>query len=146
MRSYLIQDDRVVVLTSASAADKSKLVQSLKDLDQVRFPVPRLLTIWNALPGAEPIKRFTSRTVAVKRLWAAFEALPITSSRTTSKQAKLVAMLQRPSGASMDQLTTATGWQAHSVRGLMSGVLRKKLKMNVASVMEGSRRIYRIAA
>lgn len=48
-----------------------------------------------------------------------------------SKQARLISLLQAKAGATIDQMITLTGWQAHTVRGTISGVLRKKLGLNV---------------
>lgn len=45
----------------------------------------------------------------------------------TTKQSRLIELLQRPAGANLTDLIDATGWQAHSVRGVISGILRKKL-------------------
>lgn len=63
-----------------------------------------------------------------------------------SKQETLLGLLRRPDGATISQLTKATGWQAHSVRGVMSGVLKKKLGLTIKSdkVKDGER-TYRIA-
>lgn len=63
-----------------------------------------------------------------------------------SKQAMLIALLKRPAGASMEEMTKITGWQQHSVRGVLSGVLKKKLGLSLSSVQEGRGRIYRIGA
>jgi hypothetical protein len=147
MRCYLISDTQITVLSSAPASVPidTVIVNAVSDLDQNRFPVIRLVELWNGLSGAEPIRRFRDRHAALKRLWAAMEALPISSSRTDSKQAQLIALLRRPSGASIDELISATGWQPHSVRGVLSGVVRKKLGLNVVSVRDGNSRTYRIA-
>jgi hypothetical protein len=65
--------------------------------------------------------------------------------RTETKQALLIAMLQRPDGATMAEIIAATGWQAHSARGAMSGALGKKLGLAVVSAKEDARgRVYRI--
>ena len=148
MRCYLIRDTHVTVLTAlpSKVSDDAIVIESIKALDARRFPIPRLIALWNALPGASPVKRFADRPAAIKRLWAALEILPISSSRTDSKQAKLIGLLQRPEGASMEDLMKTTGWQAHSVRGLLSGVLRKKLGLEVSLVADGNSRIYRIGA
>lgn len=62
-----------------------------------------------------------------------------------SKQAQLIAPLRAPAGASIAQLTSATGRQAHSVRGTISGLLRKRMGLNVCSATDGSgTRTYRI--
>jgi len=64
--------------------------------------------------------------------------------RTGTKQAMLIEMLQRPEGATMEQIIGATGWQAHTARGTMSGALRKKLGLVVTSEKEaGKSRVYR---
>ncbi|MBL0143843.1 MAG: DUF3489 domain-containing protein [Betaproteobacteria bacterium] len=67
--------------------------------------------------------------------------------RENSKQATVIGMLQRPEGATVQQICEATGWQAHTVRGTFAGALKKKLGFNVVSdKAQGGERIYRIAA
>jgi Protein of unknown function (DUF3489) len=62
-----------------------------------------------------------------------------------SKTAKILALLQRPGGASLQELKKATGWQPHSVRGFLSGVLKKKMGLHVRSVARGDdERTYRV--
>jgi hypothetical protein len=64
-----------------------------------------------------------------------------------TKQALLVDLLKRKTGATIDEVTKATGWQAHSVRGAISGTLKKKLGLSVESkVVEGRGRVYQIPA
>lgn len=63
-----------------------------------------------------------------------------------SKQAKLIALLERPEGATIDDLMKATGWQAHSVRGVMSGALKKRLGLTITSEKGENGRTYRVAA
>jgi hypothetical protein len=67
------------------------------------------------------------------------------ASRTGSKQARLVALLRHAKGASIAEMVKATGWQAHSVRGVMSGVLKKKLGLTITSTKEERGRVYRVA-
>lgn len=63
----------------------------------------------------------------------------------TTKQGQLIDLLKQWAGASLADLMSATGWQAHSVRGVISGVLRKRLQLPVISeTVDGTRR-YRIA-
>lgn len=63
----------------------------------------------------------------------------------TSKQARLISMLNASSGATLEQMMNLTGWQAHTVRGAISGVLRKRLGLNVVCDAAGSEaRRYRI--
>ena len=59
-----------------------------------------------------------------------------------SKADLLIGLLKREEGASIDELTAASGWQAHSVRGFISGTLKKRLGMTVTSAKDttGTRR------
>ena len=55
-------------------------------------------------------------------------------------------MLRAPDGATIEEITAATGWQAHTVRGAIAGALKKKLRLEVSSEkVEGRGRVYRIA-
>jgi hypothetical protein len=58
----------------------------------------------------------------------------------------VIAMLRRPEGATVDEVASATGWQRHTVRGVFSGTLKKKLGLTLASAKEERGRVYRIAA
>jgi len=69
------------------------------------------------------------------------------STRADSKQAKLVEMLKRTDGASIDEIAKAFDWQPHTVRGAIAGALKKKLGLDVTSEkIEGRGRVYRVAA
>ena len=62
-----------------------------------------------------------------------------------SKIARIVALLERPQGATLADLMAVTGWQAHSVRGAIAGAIKKKLGATVLSEKTGETRTYRIA-
>lgn len=67
------------------------------------------------------------------------------SIRTGTKQATIIALLQRPEGASINEIVEATGWAQHSARGMISGGLKKKLGFDVATTSDEQRgRIYHI--
>ncbi len=68
-----------------------------------------------------------------------------TSARDGTKRAILIEMLSRAKGATIEEMAAKTGWQTHSVRGAISGTLKKKLGLAVTSEkVEGSGRVYRI--
>lgn len=66
--------------------------------------------------------------------------------RQPTKLTTIIGLLKRPDGASMAELTDATGWQPHSVRGAVSGSLKKQLKLDVVSEQTAAGRVYRIPA
>jgi hypothetical protein len=67
--------------------------------------------------------------------------------RSGSKTAKILDLLKRPGGASLNQIMKATEWQAHSVRGFISGTLGRKMGLKVVSVKtEDGARTYSVKA
>ena len=65
--------------------------------------------------------------------------------RAGTKQAQIIALLQRPEGASIAEIVEATGWQAHSARGMISGMLKKKLGLPItAGRGEGRGTVYQL--
>ena len=67
------------------------------------------------------------------------------TTREGTKQAVLIDQLKRPEGATLSQMTKATNWQVHTVRGAMAGALKKKLGLEITSEKQpGTDRIYRI--
>ena len=99
-----------------------------------------LLALWNALPGVEKRKRVGDRDALIDQLWSAIETLPDpdqqSDTKRPSKQGAVIAMLQRPQGATVDEVASAMGWQRHTVRGHFSGTLKKKLGLTLASATE----------
>lgn len=68
------------------------------------------------------------------------------SRKPKTKLAQLEAMLRRPNGATIEQISKSLVWQAHSVRGAMSGALKKKQGLTITSEKtDDGRRLYRIA-
>lgn len=122
----------------------------------------------------KPVKKFTDRKTAVARIWKAVQALTPTpapqaapvapkkakatkeakpkddatgpkGAREGSKKAIVLDMLKRPAGATLADIMSATGWQAHSVRGFISGSLSKKMGISVESFKsESGDRAYRV--
>ena len=62
--------------------------------------------------------------------------------RTGTKQALMIEMLKRPEGATVEQITAATGWQHHTIRGAISGALKKKLGLIVEARRSPVRRAH----
>jgi hypothetical protein len=104
----------------------------------------------NALPGVERRKKVGDRDVLIDQLWSAIEMLPEPEPqpdpKRPSKQDVVIAMLRRPEGATIDEVASVTGWQRHTVRGVFSGTLKKKLGLTLASAKEERGRVYRITA
>jgi hypothetical protein len=102
------------------------------------------------LPGVEKRKKVGDRDALVDQLWSAIEMLPEPEppldAKPASKQGEVIAMLRRPEGATVDEVASAMGWQRHTVRGLFSGTLKKKLGLTLASAQAERGRVYRIAA
>jgi hypothetical protein len=76
---------------------------------------------------------------------ARHSARPPTRERA-NKPTKLLDLLRRPTGATIAALSNASGWQQHSVRGFLAGVVRKKLGLELISAVETDQRIYRVIA
>ena len=65
--------------------------------------------------------------------------------RSGTKQAQVIDLLKRPEGATISEICAATGWQAHSARGAISGGLRKKLGFDITTAADDERgRVYHI--
>lgn len=93
--------------------------------------------------GIDPV---VVKTVVAIREHASKAAAPkLPTRRAGTKQAKIIALLERPEGATIAEVVAATSWQAHSARGLISGVLKKKLGMVIVLTKEDGRgAVYRI--
>jgi hypothetical protein len=152
MRIYIIGNDGITLCRERPAAvnEGEIVIASSEELHAARLSGKRLLALWNALPDAEKRKKVGDRNALVDQLWSAVEALPDpeqqSETKPASKQDAVIAMLQRPEGATVDEVAGAMGWQRHTVRGLFSGTLKKKLGLTLASVHEKRGRVYRIAA
>lgn len=128
-----------------------------------KWPSSRLLDIWNRLPKVTPVKRFTSRQTAMRRIWDALQPpktaqeVPkqevtrtktkkqrVISKRLHSKSEVVIALLRQGGGATLQALMAATGWQAHSVRGFISGQITKKMRLKVRSFTRDGLRVYSI--
>jgi hypothetical protein len=87
-----------------------------------------------ATPVAVPTTKLNQPSAAVVR-----------KAEPGSKQSHVIGLLQSPKGATIAAIMKATGWQQHSVRGFLAGVVRKRLKLKLASEKHDGQRVYRIA-
>jgi hypothetical protein len=146
----------------ASNSGGTECFSSEKEFGQLArsWPMTRLVDIWNSLAGVIPVRKFTDRKKAIARIWRAIQGLaPATAppqartvaaakprtgkkakrstkvapAREGSKKELVMKMLRQPDGATLEDLMVTTEWQAHSVRGFLSGVISKKLGMEVLS-------------
>jgi Protein of unknown function (DUF3489) len=140
------------------------------------WPATRLTEIWNSLPGVKPVKKFKDRVTGAHRVWQALksqqpEVVPdvappaapaanqkaqagkqaqggeqAPAARDGSKKAQILALIRQPEGATLAAIREATGWQAHSVRGFLSGTLGKKMGLKVESAKRADgQRVYTLA-
>jgi hypothetical protein len=140
------------------------------------WPANRLAEVWNSLPGVKPVKRFQDRATGANRVWQALQgqqpdltpdvapqaALVATKkpqtrkqaqggeeappARDGSKKAQILDLIRQPEGATLAAIREATGWQAHSVRGFLSGTLGKKMGLQVESAKrDDGQRVYTLA-
>ena len=150
MRIYIIGNDGITLCRKAPATinDGEVAVASKEELHAAPLSGKRLLALWNALPGVEKRRKVGDRAALIDQLWSAIEALPDPESdpavKRPSKQDEVIAMLRRPEGATVDEVARATGWQRHTVRGVFSGTLKKKLGLALASGQEERGRVYRV--
>jgi hypothetical protein len=109
-------------------------------------PTDRAPAIADAKPSRIP-KRAQAGTPArqTKKAKPSGPAKKTATPERRTKTAKILALLKRPGGASLQQLRKATRWQAHSVRGFLSGTLKRKMGLRLASnKLQGGQRTYRI--
>jgi hypothetical protein len=66
------------------------------------------------------------------------------TARRESKKANIISMLRAPGGATIEATARAAGWQSHSIRGFLAGVVRKKLGLTLVSTDGENGRVYRI--
>ena len=64
------------------------------------------------------------------------KAIRSANPREGTKQARMIALMQRPEGASIEEICKVTGWQKHTVRGTFSNTLKKRLGLTVTSYKE----------
>ena len=111
---------------------------------------PNEVAIADVATEAKSVERPNRAKRSGRRKAAAVSAkapkAPSDRAKPNSKQDRIVALLQRPKGATLDTLVKETQWQKHSVRGFLAGTVRKKLKLPLLSEKIDGVRNYRIGA
>ena len=93
----------------------------------------------------KPARTIKARSASKIRSKAAGSGQP--TGRANSKQARVLALLCGPSGATIATVTRSTGWQPHTVRAFLAAVVRKKLGLRLESEKKtDGERVYRIVA
>jgi hypothetical protein len=154
MKTYFLRGNRLVVCESQGRAlrltkdaDAFKTEHELAKL-AAEWSAVRFHEIWNALPNTQPVRKFADRKTAVRRIWNQAQKLkPVPSPRRTRRRTKadqMLDLLNQTSGATLKSIMAATGWQAHSIRGFISGHLVKKMGLRVRSFRRDGDRVYTI--
>jgi hypothetical protein len=199
MKAFTIENETNNIMVHATAKDAEALESAVSFRNEAGlaklaadWPAARLIEIWNSLPGVTPVKKFTNRNTAIRRIWAQIQNLgeptpaatvskaiapttpdvaptasavaPVetvaseepTAEKTPKAPAKaregskteiVLALLRREGGVTAEELMSTTGWQAHSVRGFLSGTIRKKMGLDLVSGKTGDgKRTYSLPA
>ena len=159
MKMFLIDDaGKIAAVPPDSVTEGQTTFRTEKELASVtsEWPSGRLIETFNQLPGVAAVRKFTDRKTAVARIWKAVQKLepavapqaahkrekkarparkatPETGAPKANKTATVLELLRREGGATLDDIMSATGWQAHSVRGFIRGVLGKRMGLTVES-------------
>ena len=232
MKTFTIENETNNIIAhatkrEAAAVPNADSFSSSEELAELaaNWPAPRLIEIWNSIPGNTPVKKFTDRKTAATRIWKAIQSLgdslpaeaatepaqteaspdmplsdeaPVPESeqvqpetpasqheshvsaqapdvapeetkatkkatrqkktptgeqtpkapREESKTNRVIEMLKREGGVTLEEIMTAMAWQKHTTRAMLSagGSLTKKHGLVVISKKVGEKRVYSIKA
>src|SRR6516225_8919469 len=110
MRTYIIGSEGITLCRKppATVNDGEVAVASNEELHAAPLSGKQLLALWNVLPGVEKRKKVGDRDALINQLWSAIEMLPDpepqSDPKRPSKQDEVIAMLQRPEGATVDEV------------------------------------------
>jgi Protein of unknown function (DUF3489) len=224
MRAFTIENESNNIILHASAAEAETLAgaerfSSAEELAELatNWATPRLIEIWNGLPGVTPVTKFKDRKTAITRIWNAVQTLGVDvasepvieadpapemmtetlqavaeanakppapepeanvgehapdvapvaeeptkkatrkaktptgekvvkAPREASKTSRVIEMLKREGGVTLEEIMTEMGWQKHTTRAMLSagGSLTKNHGLVVTSEMVGDKRTYSI--
>lgn len=153
-RTYVVEDDQTIRAYDCAPQGASGF-RTYAEWEErtAAWSGNALVRHYNALAagvGKPVVSKFMNRDAGRKRLWKLLEDLPVTSTVEaastaslvdgTSKKAMVLRLVQGERGATLEELMTATGWQAHSVRGLLS-TQRREYEITLRA-REGSVKAY----
>ena len=152
-RYEISEDNHVHAIGSTETG--GAVVAGEQELEQLaaNWPMRRLVEVWNQLPGVRPVARFENRSVAVRRICQALQEPNERRGGWTTKDSRpkretklqlILRMLRTPQGATLRALMKVTRWQAHSVRGFLSGKVSKQLGLPLESFKRDGERVYRL--
>jgi Protein of unknown function (DUF3489) len=157
--TFTIDADDIIATLASQETDLRKVgTHTVTNPHQLNAPAkspgPRLVKSRNKRP---PVERSASRqatrirkgtqkqpTGRSSRKVAPKKAKKKPGRRGNTKTAKVIALLQRPEGATLKAIMRVTKWQTHSVRGFISGQLKKKLGLKIRSSQREGERVYSI--
>jgi hypothetical protein len=145
------EDDETGAATGPVSADTGATATDAAPADQT--PAPAAEGASEATAGRRKAKAKPAMAKSSKPGRAA--PAEKTTPRAGTKQARMIELLQRPEGATVEQIAAATGWQKHTIRGAISGALKKKLGLKIEATRtrevgpektgaKGSTTVYRI--
>lgn len=161
---FILTDDKTIVAATdaGEASTSGSRFASETELGRLvrQWPLRALIELWNRLPGVRPVTKFENREIAIGRIWRALQPREesvgpgrakaqrrrkvASPPKPGSKADCILALLQQPEGATLANLMSATGWQAHSVRGFLSNLKRQR-GLKVRSRKHAGLRTYRLA-
>jgi hypothetical protein len=147
------EDDETGAATGPVSADTGATAADAAPADQTPPPAAEGASEATAGRRKAKAKLATAKSSKPGRAAPAEKTTP----RAGTKQALMIEMLKRPEGATVEQIAEATGWQKHTIRGAISGALKRKLGLSVEATRtrevgpnntgaKGSSTLYRIVA
>jgi hypothetical protein len=132
----LIPEEDVTIVATAATGKRKPNTKATVASRRANVAPAKAKSARKATPAKKAHQSRTKREVAKPK-----------TSRGGSKTAKILDLLQRSGGATSKELMKATGWLPHSVRGFLSGTVRKKLGLTVTSTKgEDGERTYSVEA